>query len=207
MGYSKFKKIKQLKEKFGLSFTSVDLFADKNIAPIASSEWLNISIKRAYRTPPTNEKSKSERIVSPILLEVLEQFNTEISFYSGEEININAKDNLAGPCDFFFTLGAPTILFECPIVSLVEAKDEDLEWGIAQCAAQIYAAHLYNKNEGKEISVLYGCATTGDDWQFIRFENNIFYIDSRPTTNLQMVLGTFHKIFDFYTQTPRYVIA
>ena len=171
MGYSNFKKIRQVKNKFGTPFVSVGIFATANIAP---SAWLITSLNRAYASPPTNEKSKSERLISPILLEVLEEYKDRITFFSGEEVNINAADDLAGPCDFFFALTPPSLLLEAPIISIAEAKDEDLDWGIAQCSAQLYAAHLFNQQEGKDISVLYGCATDGVEWQFLKFENNTF---------------------------------
>ena len=198
MGYSNYKKIKQVKTKFNCHFSSKNLFEAYDIQPISVSEWLRVSLERAYNTPPTNEKSKSERLVSPVLLEVLESYKTVISFFSGEEVNIRPEDDLAGPCDFFFTLTPPTPLFEAPIVSIVEAKDEDLEWGIAQCTAQIYAANLLNLQEEKDLPILYGCATTGTEWHFFRFENNTFYIDKRPMTDLPQVLGIWHWILNFY---------
>ena len=198
MGYSNYRKIRQVKNKFGTDFKSVEIFAAANIIPILPSEWLTVSLDRAYTSPPTNEKSKSERIVSPILLEVLELHKDKISFFSGEEVNINPDDDLSGPCDFFFALSPPSLLLEAPIISIAEAKDEDLDWGIAQCSAQLYAAHLFNQQEGRNISVLYGCATDGVEWQFLKFENNTFYINTRPVTDLPQILGTWHWIIQFF---------
>ena len=198
MGYSNYKKIKQVRDYLKVKIASADLFDSLAIPPIAPSEWLLISLKRAYSTPPNNEKAKSERLVSPVLLEVLNSFETKIAFFSGEEVNVNAEDNLSGPCDFFFALAPPSLVLEAPIISIAEAKDEDLEWGLAQCAAQVYGAHLYNKAEGKEIPTLYGCATTGVDWHFFKFENNTFYIDKKPMTDLPQVLGIWHWILSSY---------
>jgi hypothetical protein len=198
MGYSKYKKLKTVTQKFGLRSMFVSLFETEDIPDIQPSDWLKISLKRAYSTPPSNEKSKSERLVSPILLEVLEEYNTQLSFFSGEAIDINAADNLAGPCDFFFALTPPMPYLECPIISVAEAKNEDLEWGLAQCAAQVYAATLLNKQENKDLPILYGCTTTGEAWQFFKFENDTFYIDKIPMTDLPQVLGTWHWILTFY---------
>ena len=198
MGYDNFKKIRQVKNKFGTNFVSVNIFETAKIEPILPSEWLTISLNRAYASPPTNEKSKSERVVSPILLEVLEQYREQITFFSGEEVNISAEDDLAGPCDFFFALTPPSLLLEAPIISIVEAKDEDLDWGIAQCSAQLYAANLFNQQEGKLIPILYGCATTGTEWVFLKFEDNTFSIDKKPMTELSEILGTWHWIIKFF---------
>jgi hypothetical protein len=136
----------------------------------------------------------------------LDKYKTQISFFSGEEVNISAEDDLAGPCDFFFALTPPTPLFEAPIISIAEAKDEDLEWGLAQCTAQVYAANLMNQQEGKILPVLYGCATTGTDWQFFKFENNTFYVEHKPMTDLPQILGTWHWILNYYVTTLKNII-
>ena len=201
MGYSSYKKLKIVTKKFGLAAQMVYLFEAESIQPIAPSSWLVDSLRKAYLTLPTNEKAKSERLVSPILLEILEEFHTHISFFSGEEVNINAQDDLAGPCDFFFTLVPNSPYLELPIVSIVEAKDEDLDWGIAQCAAQVYAANLLNASEDKDMPVLFGCTTTGTEWLFFKFENNTFYVDRKPITDLPTVIGTWHWILNYYINT------
>ncbi len=196
MGYSNFKKIEQVTEKFGLNSKAVTLF-DK-VQKVEPSDWLIQSLDMAYLAPPTNEKSKSERLVSPILLEAYKHYSEKITFFSGEEINIKSEDDLAGPCDFFFALHPPTFYIQRPIISLAEAKDEDLEWGLAQCAAQMYAASLFNLQKEQELPILYGCATDGVEWQFLKYENKTFYIDRRPTTDLAQILGTWHWILRFF---------
>jgi hypothetical protein len=59
-----------------------------------------------------------------------------------------------------------------PIITLVEAKDEDIEYGQAQCIAQMYAAQIYNEREGKPQACIYGCASTGDVWKFMRLQGS-----------------------------------
>lgn len=112
---------------------------------------------------------------------------------------------MTGPCDFFFALHPPSLLLESPIISIVEAKDEDLEWGIAQCAAQLYAAHLFNQKEDKNIPILYGCATTGIEWHFMKYEPhaNTFSIDLKPITELPYIIGVWHTIIDFFIRNAK----
>ena len=143
MGYSNFKKIRTVSRKFKIDVLLVDLF--NNIQPIQPSSWLLESLQIAKRMPMTNEKSKAERIVSPILLEISKDYSDRISFFSGENIDIRPEDDLAGECDFFFGLHPPKPFIDTPIISLAESKDEDMEWGIAQCAAQMYGAKLFNE--------------------------------------------------------------
>jgi hypothetical protein len=198
MGYSNFKKIQQVTKKFGLKAQLVPLF--KEITPKLPSDWLVKSLEIAYKAPASTEKAKSERLVSPILMEIVQSFEGYVTLFSGEEININSQDDLAGPCDFFFGLHPLSPYIDTPIISIAEAKDEDIEWGIAQCAAQMYAAHLMNLQEGKEVGIIYGCATDGVEWQFLKFENSTFYIDPKPITDLTQILGIWHYVIRFFVE-------
>jgi hypothetical protein len=199
MGYSNFKKIRQVTKKFGLKAELKPMFLDAT--PHQPSDWLVKSLEIAYKAPATTEKAKSERLVSPILMEIVQAFENHITLFSGEEMNVNALDDLAGPCDFFFGLYPLSPYIETPIISVVEAKDEDVEWGVAQCAAQLYAANLMNIQEDKDVPTLYGCATDGVEWQFLKFENNIFTINPKPITDITQVLGIWHWIISFFIQS------
>jgi hypothetical protein len=51
-----------------------------------------------------------------------------------------------------------------------------------------------------EINVLYGCATTGSDWVFLKLDKNIIYIDAHKyyISQLDNILGNFQEIIDYY---------
>ncbi|MFY7788986.1 MAG: hypothetical protein ACOVQA_14050 [Thermoflexibacteraceae bacterium] len=196
MGYSNYKKIEQVTKKFGLSAKRISLF--DTVVAKEPSRWLLETLEFAKLVPLRNEKAKSERIVSPILIEIAKLFEDHITLFSGEDLPVDADKDLTGECDFFFTFVPQGAYLEAPIISLVEAKDEDMDYGIAQCAAQLYGAKLFNDMEGKNLPVLYGCATDGIEWKFMRFENNVFYIDNQVYTNLKEILGVFHHIIQTY---------
>jgi hypothetical protein len=196
MGYDKYKKLKTVVKKFNLDAKSAALFEE--ITPCAPSSWLIETLKKSRLVPLNNEKTKAERVISPILVEIAEFYQESVTLFSGEALDVNVADDLAGACDFFFVLHPHKPYMESPIISLVESKNEDMEYGRAQCAAQLYGAKLYNEAEGKDIPVLYGCATDGVEWQFIRFENNTFYIDNRIYTHLDDILGVWHKVLQSY---------
>ncbi len=196
MGYSNYKKIKTVSKKFKIDVRMERLF--ENVKRVEPSSWLNESLQFAELMPLTNEKSKSERIVSPILLEVVKSYSTQITLFSGENIDIQPENDLSGECDFFFGLHPPKPFIDTPIISLTEAKDEDMELGIGQCAAQMYGARLFNEADGKNIPVIYGCVTNGLEWQFLKLYNNCFYVDKKVYTDLSEVLGVWHTILTFY---------
>jgi hypothetical protein len=199
MGYSNYKKIKTVSKKFKIDVMMERLF--ENVKRVEPSSWLKESLQFAELMPLTNEKSKSERIVSPILLEVVKSYSTQITLFSGENIDIQPENDLSGECDFFFGLHPPKPFIDTPIISLTEAKDEDMELGIGQCAAQMYGARLFNEADGKNIPVIYGCVTNGLEWQFLKLYNNCFYVDKKVYTNLSEVLGVWHTILTFYLES------
>jgi hypothetical protein len=196
MGYSKYKKLKVVVKKFNLDAQSTVLF--EIVTPHEPSSWLLDTLKKSRLVPLNNEKTKAERIISPILLEIAEYYQDKVTLFSGEALDVSSVDDLSGACDFFFVLHPHKPYIESPIISLAESKNEDMEYGRAQCAAQLYGAKLYNEAEGKDIPILYGCATDGVEWQFMRFENNTFYIDNRIYTNLNEILGVWHLIIQSY---------
>ena len=197
MGYSNYRQIKSVVKKFNLDMRLIRLFDDA-LAKVEPSSWLLETLEMAKGTPITNEKSKSERIVSPILLEASKNYTEQISFFSGESLNVRPEDDLAGECDFFVALHPPKLYIDAPIISLAEAKDEDMEWGIAQCAAQMLGAKFYNEMEGKPIPFIYGCATDGIEWQFMKLENDVYYVDNKVFTDLREILGAWHHIIKLY---------
>jgi hypothetical protein len=46
-----------------------------------------------------------------------------------------------------------------------------------QCVAEMVAAQLFNKNEGHELPIIYGCVTSGKFWQFLKLEGKAVTID------------------------------
>lgn len=195
MGYSNYKKLRQVVDKFGLITKKVRLFHDIN--PVQPTDWLIRTIELADAIPLSNEKVKSERIISPVLTEVHQMHKSKVALFSGEELNVEPENDLNGACDFCFSANPEAYLLEAPIVSLAEARDEDLDYGIAQCAAQMIGAQKYNLLRGDEVPIIFGCATTAGEWKFLKLEGNTLYIDLKSyyINQLDILLGAFNKVF------------
>ncbi len=194
MGYSNFKNFKQTLEKLHLEETDEMLFPA--IQLVSPSAWLLETLAVAKRLPLTNEKSKSERIISPILAEVAIHFEKNFTMFSGEDLTVDSSQDLAGECDFFFSQHPRKSVMQAPVVTFVEAKDEDFEYGQAQCTAQMFGAMLYNEQKGKPTPFIYGCAVTGDVWKFLKLEKGKITLDieSYYLNELPKILGIFHQI-------------
>jgi hypothetical protein len=168
--------------------------------PVLPSQWLQNALAIANDLPLRSEKAKSEWIVVPILTEMRMRNDKFFTIFSGENLNADAKRGLKGECDFILTKDEKSMTMSYPIVQVVEAKKQDFELGIPQCAAQLLGASIINQKKQATINTLYGCATIGKAWQFIKLENNILYIDNRiyTTQNLPELLGVFQVIIDYY---------
>ncbi|MFN0202736.1 MAG: hypothetical protein ACKVTZ_14530 [Bacteroidia bacterium] len=194
MAYSNFKSLKKTLKTFSLEEIDLSFFAE--VPSVTPSEWLLKTLEVAKMFPLTNEKGKSERIISPILAEVAIPYIDKITLFSGEDLTIEGEKELSGECDFFFAKHPRKSVMQAPIITLVEAKDEDLEYGVAQCIAQMYGAKCYNEQEGKDIPFIYGCASTGGEWKFMRLEGNSIYLDtdSYYLNDLPKIIGIFHAM-------------
>ncbi|MCU0239975.1 MAG: hypothetical protein MUC29_11085 [Pyrinomonadaceae bacterium] len=171
-----------------------------NLKPVPPSEWLLSSLEKGEKNAFVSEKARSEFIVTPILLESKENSNDEFQIFSGQSLNVDVNLGLTGECDFILSKTEPTPVLKAPIISLVEAKKNDIEIGLGQCIAQMFGAMIFNKKNENDFKVIFGCVTTGENWQFLRLENNIVIVDQERfyLSEIENVLGVFKSIFDFY---------
>jgi len=124
-----------------------------------------------------NEKARSEFIVAPVLAELTRLRPAAVGLFSGVELSVDAASGLTGICDFLFSLGPQQLFVEAPIVTLVEAKKEDLAGGQGQCAAEMVGARLFNERAGNAIHTIYGAVTTGTMWQFMSLSGVTLSVD------------------------------
>ncbi|MBC7474288.1 MAG: hypothetical protein H7263_08355, partial [Candidatus Sericytochromatia bacterium] len=149
MAYSDFTN-KKLERDFGIHFKRAELFP--TLLPVQPSEHLLKSLAVAKLFSLTTEKSKSEAIIFPIMGELKENNKDKISIFSGESIDADKDKGLTGECDFIITADADLISLETPIISIIEAKRDSADVGLAQCTAQLIGARLVHENQGKKIN-------------------------------------------------------
>lgn len=91
-------------------------------------------------------------------------------------------------------------LIEAPVFTLVEAKNENLDNGTAQCIAQMVGAKIFNEQQGKPQKAIYGCATIGDLWQFMKIEDTLVSIDTDIyyLDNLNKLLSALQQILNLF---------
>ena len=143
----------------------------------APPPWLSSQFARGMELALVSEKARSEFIVAPILLAVLELSGGRVSILSGQRLDVDPLRQLAEECDFLLSLSDPLPPLRAPLLAVLEAKKNDIEAGLGQCAAQMVAAQLFNERAGRSGRPVYGCVTTGEDWQFMRLDGSESIID------------------------------
>lgn len=196
MAYSDFT-LARLNEQFGLTNRRERLF--HTVQPISPSAWLTDELQQLEELPVRTEKAKSEYIVVPILKELRRLNDKYFTVYSGEILTADPALGLNGECDFMLAKDINTFDLNYPIIHIVEAKRNDLEIGVPQCAAQLLGARIFNEKRGVKLEKIYGCVTTGNDWLFLVLEDNLV-IDSRIyyLSEVDLLLGIFGQIINYY---------
>ena len=197
MAYTSFT-LERLKKDFGIVNRNLSLF--ESVEPIEASSWLKETLETSQLLPKRSEKARSEWYVAPILMEMKKRNVEFLTIHSGDHLNADVEAGLNGECDFIIGRNTHSFTIDAPLFAVVEAKRQDFDSGIAQCAAQMLGARIFNEKEGHPIPVVYGAVTTADDWLFLKLEDNILIIDNElyPYKNLSTVLGILQKIIDLY---------
>ncbi len=180
MAYSTFT-LKKVKDEFNLTvIENINLFRDQKIQPFEISDFLKLTLKRyvPLALSVNTEKSRSEWIIAPILVELKEQLNEKISLFSGKRLDVDSALGLDGYCDYLISLNSEQYYISAPILTIIEAKKEDIIEGLGQCIATMYAAHLFNERDHQNLPRIYGAVTSGSSWKFILLEENKAFIDT-----------------------------
>ncbi|MBD2319745.1 hypothetical protein [Phormidium tenue] len=191
MSYSEFT-LESVQTAFDLTIAErANLLNDSPLAE--SSEFLNQLLKEfvPLALAMNTEKARSELIIAPILVEVRKKYLDKASLFSGVELNIDRDSGLNGVCDFLLSRSPSQLMLKAPVVVVVEAKKENINGALGQCIAEMWAAKLFNQQHENDISVIYGAATTGNDWKFLRLSDRLVEIDltEYQLSNIDKILG------------------
>ena len=198
MAYSDYTSLHKLQQELDITHHKELLFPD--ITPIEPSQKLQEDLEEAQNYSLLTEKAKSEFLITPVLKEVRRSYPAQVGVFSGVNLDI-ASAGLSGFCDFILSHEPNTIELTAPIFCLVEAKNRTLEEGFAQCAAEMYAAILFNEENQTPLDFMYGCVTNGYDWNFMRLKNKRIQIDSVRffLSEIEKILGIFNIIINNYS--------
>ncbi|MEH2435084.1 MAG: hypothetical protein V7K25_12665 [Nostoc sp.] len=177
MSYSEFS-LAKAKQEFSLTtLEKRDIFVE---APeLAASNLLveTLNYNLAIALGSNSEKARSELIIAPILVDLRRQLREQIGLFSGVDFTVDNSKGLNGTCDFIITKSPEILILTAPVITVVEAKKENINAGLGQCAAEMVAAQIFNAQAASEIKTVYGAVTTGSIWQFLKLEEQTLTID------------------------------
>jgi len=153
----------------------------------------------------SNEKVRSELVVAPVLMELKRLHPTAIGFFSGVDLTADPDAGLTGTCDFLLSLTSEQAYVKAPIVTLVEAKRDDLASGVGQCVAEMIGARIFNERAGNAIETVYGAVTTGTTWRFMSLSGSILTLDFNEYSinDLGKILGILVSMIAPPARAPR----
>ncbi|NET59151.1 MAG: hypothetical protein F6K47_24320 [Symploca sp. SIO2E6] len=177
MSYSQFT-LEKVEQTFGLNILeNLDMFAAVPEVPV--SDFLQQCL--AYNIPLAleiaTEKARSEMIITPILIELRQQFESQISLFSGKEFNVDTQQGLMGYCDFIISKSPSQLLIKSPVAIIVEAKNDNIQSGLGQCIAEMVAAQILNQRQDNHHETIYGSVTTGTNWKFLKLSGVVVEVE------------------------------
>lgn len=186
----------ELLKRFQLTYGERSLFGDVPEHP--PSDWLTMTLKE---TVPlglalANEKARSELIITPVLVEVRRSLDHKVGLFSGVELDVDPAQGLTGVCDFLLSRAPEQLFLTAPVLAVVEAKQENIKGGIAQCAAEMVAARLYNEQANRAVDAVHGAVTTGDNWRFLKLSGSALTLDADQyiLPQIAKILGIFRAL-------------
>ena len=177
LSYSDFT-LSKVKRTFNLTISdTIDIFA--SIPEIETPALLreNLAENLTLALASNTEKSRSGMIISPILIAVIKYLQNQVSLFSGVDFTVDSSQGLNGNCDFIFSNSPELLILNAPVITIVEAKNENINAVLGQCVAEMLAAKIFNEKEENDIPIIYGTVTTGTSWKFLKLIKNIVEID------------------------------
>ncbi len=175
MAYTDFT-LDTVETELGVTPRSGSVFA--TLTDAVPPPWLTAQLARGMELALVSEKARSEFIVAPILLAVRELSGGRVAILSGQRLDVDPARRLLGECDFLLSESEPLPRLRAPLLAVLEAKRNDIDAGLGPCAAQMIAAQIFNERAGRIGRPVFGCVTTGEDWQFLRLDGSVLVIEA-----------------------------
>jgi hypothetical protein len=180
----------------------LNLIEDQRLFPVVEpakiSEFLQTALQKfvPLALAINSEKSRSEWIIAPILAEVREQLGHQISLFSGIKLSVEPGRGLEGYCDYLISQSPEQYYLTAPVVTIVEAKKENINDGLGQCIATMVAAQIFNQRNATPVDAIFGAVTTGTNWRFLRLSGQdvILDLDEYSVREIETLVGLLRRM-------------
>lgn len=150
---------KDLSKYFGYSFSRTKLNLPQYQGNLDRIEQLKERIEEILPYASlSSEAARREILISPVIFDLVHYTKSEIFI----EYSIKVSEQLQGSFDYF--------LESANHLLVIEAKKEDLDYGMTQLIAELIALEQWQENQ--EQTHLVGAVTTGKIWEFARLNRD-----------------------------------
>jgi hypothetical protein len=146
---------KDLAKYFGYSFSRTKLNLSQYQGDLDRVDQLKERIEEILPYASlSSEQARREILISPLIFDLVHYTKSEIFI----EYSIKVSEQLQGNLDY--------LLENVNSLLVIEAKKEDLDYGMSQLIAELIALEQWQEN--KQQTHLVGAVTTGKIWEFAR---------------------------------------
>lgn len=191
MAYSDFD-LRKVVDDFGLTQVhNLDLFA--GVVPVEPSEelrkWLEEFAPVAFGLG--SACGRGAAVIFPVLAEAKRRTTGPVTLASTVRFDVDEGRGLTGVLDYLMMRSQTVYIRRRPNFAAVESPWEFLTPALGQCAANLVALRLFNQKDEAERSAVFGCATSGNVWRFLKLESDTLFIDRTEyhLSNLPAILG------------------
>ncbi len=180
MSFSNFKSLGSTVKELQVIYSEAN-FVTKAMFPV--SEYFQQDLEYVMREGVVNnsEFAICENLIYPILKEVWKAYSSKFTLWSHQMLTCD--DVLSGYPEYVLARRSPLgkVVFDKPYLLIVEAKQDNFDWGWGQCLAEMVAAQRLNgqSSEGSEIAI-FGIVSNGINWEFGKLEGNRFMHHPAP---------------------------
>ncbi|MEM9542274.1 MAG: hypothetical protein AAGA60_22625 [Cyanobacteria bacterium P01_E01_bin.42] len=193
MPFSSYKTIDSVLKEFQVTYTQENFIVETDVE-VSSFFREDLEIVMQDGAPECSEYAICENFIYPALREVWKNYRQKFVLWSHKSLNYDEK--LSGFPEYILAQKSPlgNVVFDKPFFILIEAKQDNFEYGWAQCLAEMIAARELNERPEQEV---FGIASNGQVWQFGKLKENLFTKHKRfyLIGDLDRLIGAIDYIF------------
>lgn len=194
MSFNQYKSIAQVFADFPLNYEENNFLKEK---PLEIDSYFRSRFELILREGVVfnSEYAICEGVIFPILTEIWREYKSNLLIWSHQPINYDEK--LSGIPDYIIAKKSSRgkIIFESPLLILVEAKKDNFEEGWGQCLAELITAQKINNQPEK---ILYGIVSNGKIWEFGQLQKDGFTknIQEYSISHLEQLFAVLNYLFE-----------
>jgi len=166
-------RFEELAGRFGVEFDRCRLFQDAS--SLLSPAWLGDYLRRGQLQSVRTASAAGTFRIAPVLLCCAELLDGRCSIFSDVDLTVDEPSGLSGKCDYLLQASVPLASLFSPALTIVVDIDGDPGASWTKCVAQMIGMMRYSKLSVDEV---FGCVSSGHDWQFMRLRGSICTFDT-----------------------------